>query len=166
MPNRTFFVLTALFLPTLSAFAQFDEASFRQALKVKKGIYLKEGSFTGGDRLSSDVTISNVRVAANPEGYDRLVIDFSKLERPPFFLVQNDPQAHRVVATIYGKVKADFSTQSAIQAAKKTKSIKKLEFLPVVEPDRWQFSAEVQGSVKTEVFELTGPARIIIDLKP
>jgi hypothetical protein len=159
-------VLIALSLFALPAFAQFDEASFRQALKVKKGVYLKEGSFSGGDRLSSNATITNVRVAANPEGYDRIVVDFSKLERPPFFLVQNDPHAHRVVTTLYGKVKAEFSTQSAIQAAKKTKSIKKIEFLPVVETDRMVFSVEVQGSVKTEVFELTGPARIIIDLKP
>ena len=166
MPSRLTFALIAVTGFAIPALAQFDEAAFRQALKVKKGVYLKEGSFTGGDRMSSDVTLSNVRVAANPEGYDRIVVDFAKLERPPFFLVQNDPHSHRVVATIYGKVKADFSTQSAIQSAKKTKSIKKLEFLPVVEPDRLQFSAEVQGSVKTEVFELTGPARIIIDLKP
>jgi len=166
MPSRILSVLIALSLFALPAFAQFDEASFRQALKVKKGVYLKEGSFSGGDRLSSNATITNVRVAANPEGYDRIVVDFSKLERPPFFLVQNDPHAHRVVTTLYGKVKAEFSTQSAIQAAKKTKSIKKIEFLPVVETDRMVFSVEVQGSVKTEVFELTGPARIIIDLKP
>jgi hypothetical protein len=166
MPIRLLILLSASLLAPRAAHAQFDESSFRQALKVKKNVYLSNGSFSGGDRLSSDVTIENVRVAANPGGFDRIVIDLPKLERPPFFMVQNDGNSHRIVATLYGKVKADFSTQASIQAARKTKSIKKLEFLPIVEPDRWMFTADVQAPVKAEVFELTGPARIIIDLKP
>jgi hypothetical protein len=162
--------VTAFLIPSLlmasTALAQFDESAFRQALKVKKNVYLSEGSFSGGDRLSSDFKVLNVRVAANPGGYDRMVIDFSKLSRPPFFMVENDPNAHRVVVTLYGKVKLDFSTQTAIQAARKTKTIKNIDFLPIVEADRWMFVVNTQSPVKTEAFELTDPARIIIDLKP
>ncbi|NDG84312.1 MAG: hypothetical protein EBX52_04645 [Proteobacteria bacterium] len=166
MPFRPSILVFASLLCSGTARAQFDESSFRQTLKVKKNVYLSNGSFSGGDRLSSNVTIENVRVAANPGGFDRIVIDFAKIERPPFFMVQNDGNSHRIIVTVYGKVKPDFSTQASMQAARKTKSIKKLEFLPVVEPDRWMFTADIQASVKAEVFELTGPARIIIDLKP
>ncbi|NDF15826.1 hypothetical protein EB061_10975 [bacterium] len=81
-------------------------------------------------------------------------------------MVQNDSNADRIIATVYGKVKLDFSSQSAIQAARKTKTIKSLDFLPLLEEDRWMFSARTQGPVKMEVFELSDPARIIIDLKP
>lgn len=158
----------------LRAHAQFDEAGFRQALKIKKNIYLSDGSFSGGDRNSSDFRVTNVRVAANPAGYDRLVIDFagneggekSNLIRPPFFMVESDGGNKRVSVTVYGKTKLDFSTQTSIQAAKKTKNISKLEFIPIVDEDRWIFSIHTQTPVKAEVFELSGPARIIIDLKP
>ena len=167
-------LILALTLTASSSFAQFDEAGFKQALKVKKGAYLADGSFSGGDRSSSDFRVSNIRVAANPEGYDRLVIDFtgneggqkSTLARPPFFMVESESGSKRVNITVYGRAKLDFSSQSAIQSAKKTKHISKIDFIPVVNEDRWIFSIQTQTPVKAEVFELSDPARIIIDLKP
>ena len=148
------------------ASAQFDEGAFRQALKVKKNLYISEGSISGGDRSQSDFKVTSVRIASNPAGYDRVVIDLANAKRPPFFMIQNDPGTHRVLVTLYGKAKLDFSSQTAIQAAKKTKTIKKIDFIPLVESDRWMFSVESQPGVKSEVFELTDPSRIIIDLKP
>jgi hypothetical protein len=158
--------LLALLVSTLPAWAQFDESAFRQALKVKRNVYLAEGAFSGGDRLISDVKVSGVRIAANPAGYDRVVVDFSKADRPPFFMVENDPSNQRVTVTIYGKIKTDFSTQTAIQAARKTRTLASVEFLPQVESDRWMFTLGSKNPMKTEVFELSSPARLIIDLKP
>lgn len=157
-----------------AAHAQFDETAFKQALKVKKNVYLSEGTFSGGDRMSSDFRITNVRVAANPAGYDRLVVDLlgnegamkTSLSRPPFYMVENDPGNKRVLVTVFGRAKLDFSSQASIQSAKKTKHVSKLEFLPIVDADRWIFTIHTQTPVKAEVFELTEPARIIIDLKP
>lgn len=166
MSIRFLILLLALFLVTRAAHAQFDEGAFRQALKLKKNLYLSEGSVSGGDRAQSDFKVVSVRIAANPAGYDRVVIDLADSKRPPFFMVQNDPVSNRVLVTLYGKAKLDFSSQTAIQSARKTKTIKKMEFIPLVESDRWMFSMECQTGVKSEVFELTDPSRIIIDLKP
>ncbi len=166
MLTRLILAGLALLWTASPSIAAFDEHAFRPALRVKKDIYLQEGAFSGGDRLSSDVKIENVRIAANQGGFDRIVIDIAKLERPPFFMVQNNRDSRRIVATLFGKIKAEFSTQTAIQSARKTKSIKKIEFFPPMEQDRWMFAIDLQGPVKTEVFELTEPARIIIDLKP
>ena len=158
----------------LTSFAQFDESGFRQALKVKKDAYVGEGSISGGDRNSADFRVSQIRIAPDAKkGYDRVVVELSgnsggeksNLARPPFFLVELDGANHRVNVTVYGKPKLDFSTQMAIQAAKKTKTISKLKFIPLVNPDRWTWSIETQTPVKAEVFELTDPARMIIDLK-
>jgi hypothetical protein len=41
-----------------------------------------------------------------------------------------------------------------------------VEFLPQVESDRWMFTLSSKNTMKTEVFELSSPARLIIDLKP
>ena len=167
-------LILALSLIATQAHAQFDEAGFRQALKVKKNVYVSDGAFSGGDRNSADFRVSNIRVAANPEGYDRLVIDFtgneggqkSTLARPPFFLIESEAGSKRVNVTVYGRAKLDFSSQTAMQSAKKTKHISKIEFIPLVNEDRWIFSIHTQTPVKAEVFELSDPARIIIDLKP
>lgn len=155
------------------AHAQFDDLKFKQALKVKKDFYLSEGAFTGGDRTSGDFTVSNVRVAANPAGYDRVVIDIagnhqgekSPLNRPPFYLVEMDPSDQRVIVTLYGKPKLDFSTMASNQSAKKAKVIDELEFTPLANKDRWTWAIHTRQVAKAEVFELTQPARIIIDLK-
>lgn len=157
----------ALLLSFQNANAQFDENGFKQALKVKKNAYLAEGSFSGGDGANTDFHVSQVRVAANPAGYDRLVIELKpEAGRPPFYMVENDPSNKRVQVTLYGKAKLDFSSQTAIQQAKKTKHISRLEFLPLLGSDRFTFVIKTQVAVKTEVFELSTPSRIIIDLKP
>jgi hypothetical protein len=170
--SKTFVLALALAFG-LNAFAQFDESGFKQALKVKKNFYLSEGSFTGGDRAQSDFRIDNVRVAANPAGYDRVVVDFagnalgekSKLARPPYYMVDVDQLNKRVSVTVYGKPKLDFSTQQTLQSVKKAKVISKIDFLPIVNPDRWTFTIEGHGVLKAEAFELSDPARLIIDLK-
>ncbi len=150
-----------------NANAQFDENGFKQALKVKKNAYLSEGSFSGGDGANTDFHVSQIRVAANPAGYDRLVIEVEPASgRPPFYMIENDPSNKRVQVTLYGKAKLDFSSQTALQQAKKTKHISKLEFLPLLGSDRFTFVIKTQVPVKTEVFELSQPSRIIIDLKP
>jgi hypothetical protein len=163
---RTLIPLLLISAVTPEARAQFDESAFRQALKVKRDVYLAEGAISGGDRLVSDVKVTNVRIAANPAGFDRVVVDFSKAERPPFFLVENDPSNRRVNITLYGRIKTDFSTQSAMQAARKTRTLSAVDFLPMVEADRWMFILASKKAMKTEVFELSSPARLIIDLKP
>jgi hypothetical protein len=169
--------ILALLLPLLflthSAHAQFDDLKFKQALKLKKDFYVSDVSITGGDRNSSDFSISNVRIANNPAGYDRIVVDLSgnqngkksKLDRPPFYLVQVDSEHKRLLVTLYGKPKLDFSTQTAIQSVKKAKFISEIEFTPITEQDRWTWGIHTKSTAKAEIFELTEPARIIIDVK-
>ena len=95
---------------TTLANPSFDAEGFRQALKVKKDVYITEGAFTGGDRLSSDFHITNIRMAPNPAGYDRIVIDLtgndqgekSELARPPFYLVSVNRVTKEINVTLYG----------------------------------------------------------------
>jgi hypothetical protein len=173
MINRLFLATILGFIALPQAHAQFDDLKFKQALKLKKDFYIQDGAITGGDRNSSDFTVTNVRVANNPAGYDRIVIDLAgnehgkktKLDRPPFFLVEADSANKRFLITVYGKPKLDFSAMSSIQSAKKTHTIRDIEFVPITEQDRWTWSINTKSLAKAEVFELTEPARIIIDLK-
>ncbi len=173
-PRFLTLILILISLISINARAQFDEAGFKQALKVKRNAYLSEATFSGGDRKHSDFRVDQVRVAPNPAGYDRLVIELSgntgglktPLDLPPYFMVENDPNNKRVQVTVFGKAKLDFSSQSAIQQARKAKHIARLDFIPLVDQDRWTWTIKTQVPVKAEVFELSEPARIIIDVKP
>jgi hypothetical protein len=173
MIQRLSLMLLVSLSMTSLAKAQFDDLKFKQALKVKKDFYLSEGSFTGGDRTSGDFTVSNVRVATNPAGYDRVVIDLAgnhlgekdALNRPPFYLVEVDSKNNRALVTLYGKPKLDFSTMASNQSAKKARLVSEFEFTPLANKDRWSWAIYTRNSTKVEVFELTQPARIIIDFK-
>ena len=164
-------LLLALPQPT---YAQFDPAGFKQALKLKKNIYFSDSTISGGDGSVSDFRVSQIRLAANKDGYDRIVLELqgndsgskSALTIPPFYMVENDSNNKRVLITLFGKVKQEFSRQIASQQARRTKFISHLEFLPLVDTDRWSWLVYTQVPVKAEVFELTSPSRIIIDLKP
>jgi hypothetical protein len=158
---------------TFQARAQFDDSLFKAALKIKKNAYIADGAFTGGERKNSDFRVQNVRLAANPAGYDRIVVDFagnqlgesSNLARPPYYIVDVDGLNRRAVVTVFGKPKLDFSSQTALQMVKKTKHIKALQFLPVLNEDRWMFVIEVVKSSRIEAFDLSDPARLIVDVK-
>jgi hypothetical protein len=156
-----------------SALAQVDTENFHQALKLKKNFYLKTGVVSGGDSTSSDFVVKQIRSAKNPEGYDRLVIELSgneaggtsTLKRPPYYQVQVDSATQSIHATLYGKPKLDFSAQSTVAQAKKTTTIEKINLMPMVDADRWTWTIKTRAGTKAEVFELTDPARIIVDLK-
>lgn len=157
----------------LTAIAQVDTSAFHQALKIKKELYYNNGAITGGDRGFADFRITQIRMSSSPEGFDRVVLDFSgnnngakvPLAHPPYYQVEVNGSQKVIHITLYGKPKLEFSTTAVTKAAKRTKNISKVELLPVVEQDRWTFSLRTQPGVKVEVFELTDPARLILDLK-
>lgn len=157
----------------MEARAQFDDSSFRSSLKLKKGVYLGDGAFTGGDRSHTNFRIQNIRIASNPAGYDRVVFDFagnhkgeaSELARPPYYLVDVDGLNKRVLVTLYGRPQLDFSMLTTTQAAKKSKTLTGVQFLPVVHSDRWIMVIDSKKAVQVEAFDLSQPARLILDFK-
>jgi len=167
------FLLLSLLHDSSAHAAVWDDSEFRQALSIKKGIYLAPGAFSGGDRSVDDFHVSNIRIGTHPEGYDRIVIDIdgndkgnpSVLAHAPLFHIENQTIEKRVIVTLYGKPKLRFSMQQASLSAKKTKFIHGLEFYPALENDQWMWAMNTNEPVKVEAFELSQPARIIIDLK-
>ncbi len=170
---KFFLILFAIGFSAFQSLAQVDTEAFHQALKLKKNLYYQDGTVTGGDRNSSDFRVSQIRIAPNPAGYDRMVIDLagnvsgdkSALARPPYYQVELDSVLKLVHVTLYGKPKLEFSTQATAKAVKKTHHLTSVELLPLVEQDRWTFTLHTRPKVKIEVFELTEPARIIVDFK-
>ena len=160
-------------LISILAFGQVDIAGFHQALKVKKELYREEATYTGGDRTTSDFRIQAIRISPQKPNFDRVVLDFAgnqngeavAVARPPYYQVEINSAKQLLWVTVYGKPKLAFNTEQTKRSAGKTKSIATIDLLPVVDQDRWTFSVPLKSGIKAEVFELTEPARLIIDLK-
>lgn len=138
----------------------------------KTGSYIREGVIQGGDKSVDQVVIKGIRRGGTTE-FDRIVLDLqgnpsgeaTNLKRAPFHMVEVSPEMNRLVITVFGNPKLDFNSALAQQDLRKSSLIEKVDLLPLVVKDRWTFALQLRKKAAVEVFELAGPARIIIDLK-
>ncbi len=146
------------------------------ALKVADGkktqAYLKDGVVVGGDRAIGNCIIRDIRRASNGD-YERVVIDLegslngepAAIPRPPFFQAAITPDEKRVVLSIWGAPELRFEAQKVISSFRKSQLISKVDLLPKVEPEVWTFALNLKSDAAVEVFELSSPTRIILDVR-
>jgi hypothetical protein len=134
--------------------------------------YIKEGLITGGDRAIDDVTIVNIR-HANQKEFERIVLDIDgnkstgpvALERPPYYQFDVSPEMKRIVVTVFGKPKLKFSADAVKKAFARSHLVKSVDLIAPVEKDRWTFVLNLAKKSPVEVFELSNPVRVILDIK-
>ena len=89
---------------------------------AKKNLsYIRDGLFVGGDKAIDDVVVKDIRRAANPGGFERVVIDLqgtkngepAAIPRPPYYQVAVTPDEKRIVFTIWGKPKLGFDSRES-----------------------------------------------------
>ena len=144
----------------------------RVADSKKTQSYLKDGLVTGGDRAIDDVMIREIRRAANP-GFERLVIDLegtqhgepAAVARAPYYQVAVNPDEKRLVFTLWGNPKLGFDPKKVLGAFKRSPVVDTIQLLPKLEDKTWTFVVNLKSGRPVEVFELTDPARIIVDIK-
>lgn len=147
-----------------------DHVFVADAKKSKS--YIGDGVIVGGDWAIDQVVVSGIRRAANP-GYERVVIDLEAnrggesavMDRPPYYHVAVSGQSKRVVVTVMGKTKLSFDIKKVAAAFEKSILVEKVELLPLIEKDRWAFALNLKQAGSVEVFELSKPTRIILDLQ-
>ena len=138
----------------------------------KTQAYVKDGLIVGGDRAVDEVVVKDIRRASN-RGFERIVIDVDgshngdavAVARPPYYQVNVSPDERRLIFTIWGNPKLGFNAKKVIQSFKKSRAISGLELLPRLEDDSWTFVMNLKEGRSVEVFELTKPVRIIVDVR-
>lgn len=134
--------------------------------------YLSDGLYTGGDRRIDEVAITEIRRATN-KGFERIVIDLEgsrkgepvAIPRPPYYQVAVSPEERRLVFTIWGRPRLDFNAKKVIQAFRKSAVVERVELLPRLEEHSWTFALSLKSGKSVEVFELTNPVRVILDIR-
>src|SRR4051794_3916792 len=138
----------------------------------KNKAYVQDGLIVGGDKAINGVVVKDIRRAANA-GFERVVIDLegskngesAAVPRPPFYQVAVTPDEKRLVFTIWGKPKLAFNAKKVVSSFKKSHSVQSVQLFPQLEEDSWTFSFDLRGNHPIEVFELTNPVRIIVDIR-
>lgn len=138
----------------------------------KTEAYIREGMFTGGDRAIGQAEVQGVRFSSNPL-FERMVLDLKilqegiapDLQRPPYFQVAISPKTHQVVITLWGNPRLAFDAKKAMASAQKVALIKQFKLFPRLEDNSWTFALDLKADAGVEVFELTNPVRVIVDIQ-
>ncbi|MEK7691149.1 MAG: hypothetical protein AAB425_09025 [Bdellovibrionota bacterium] len=165
-----FGILPLLF--SVDASAVLTPTAVHPADGQKKNAFVTDGLITGGDRSITDVVIKDIRRGPNA-GFERIVIELegnlngnpAPISRPPYYQVAVSPEERRLVVTIWGSPKLQFPPSRIHAAFKKSALVNNVELLPKIEDDLWTFVLNLREGKSVEVFELTNPARVIVDIQ-
>lgn len=165
------FLMLLLGAPSFSWCDLRPEKVFIADVKKTKN-YIKDGLITGGDQTVNDFTIKDIRHAKNSE-YERLVIDIeagpaletAPVARAPYYQIAVTPDEKRLVVTLYGKPKLNFEAKKVVESFKRSSVVQQINLLPLLDEESWTFSFEMKSGHPVEVFELSNPIRIILDIK-
>ena len=135
--------------------------------------YVRDGLVVGGDQAVNDITIKNIRLAKGGRNYERLIIDIqgnrdgdpNRIFRPPYYQIAVKPIENQLVMTIWGRPKLEFSARSVKEKLKMLRHVRAAALFPILEEDRWTFVIEARKAREIEVFELSDPVRIVVDIK-
>jgi hypothetical protein len=124
----------------------------------KKSIYLDQGIFHHPSKETGNILI-NVRnsYVAN-RGYERIVLDFSGA---------NLPRVYGNISNQNKKIYIDLFNTSLGASITKLKNAKYVEKLDMFNIDKQMLSLELvlKEKVSFDIFYLTNPARLVIDIK-
>lgn len=165
-------LLFALLALSTWAVAELRPDKVHVADSKKTQAYIRDGLIIGGDKAIDEVVVKDIRRAAN-SGYERIVVDLegttlgeaAAISRPPYFQISVTPDERRIVFTIWGKPKLGFDSRRVVNAFKRSNVVQSVELLPRVEDSTWSFVFGLKGESPVEVFELSNPVRIIMDIK-
>jgi hypothetical protein len=155
---------------SVSAEIRPERVHVAEAKKSKS--YVHDGLIVGGDRQIDEVTVKDIRRAQNP-GFDRIVIDLSgthngepaAIQRPPYYQIAVTPDERRLIFTIWGKPKLGFNAKKVLASFKRSSVIQNVMLLPRLEDNLWTFVLELKSDSPVEVFELSNPVRVIVDIQ-
>jgi hypothetical protein len=146
-----------------------------QALGRKTEKYLRAGVVTGGDSALTEYEVREIRRGIQATaGHERWVIDLKPsraggeppaVERPGYFHVGIHQDERKLTVSLSGRGSFSFNKKRVIAALKKSPLVSEVSLLPPVDPEVWIFSIQMKTPFEVEVFELSAPARVILDVR-
>jgi hypothetical protein len=155
------FILACLIfaLPLVSIAQNLHSERIWKVADHKKSIYLDQGIFHWQNSADQNFRLKNVRNSYVASlGYERIVFDFEEEQLPSIY---------GMIATPQKKIYIDFFNTSLSAQLNKLKNAKFVSKVDVFTLDKKALSIELSLKEKAsfDVFILTNPARLVIDIK-
>lgn len=129
----------------------------------KTQVYIHEGIIEGGESEVNASFVTNIRRSKNAD-FERVVLDFDS-KKIPAFHISVEPKMKRILFTISGNTKPTFNGAQILKQFKKSGIIDSIELFPKIDEKNWTFNIKLKRDVPVEVFTLSQPERIVMDLK-
>lgn len=154
-------VLVVLILMSVFSNAYSQNLNSQRIWKIsskKRSIFLDKGIFHS-DKANGKLELLSIRNSyVSSRGYERIVFDFNG-DQPPRIYGHISREEKKVYLDFF-----DTSLSKALSAIKEVKYVKSVDFYNI---DQNQLSAEINfnSEVSFDIFYLTNPARLVIDVK-
>lgn len=124
----------------------------------KKSIYLEKGIFHSGDRNTKSKLMKIRHSYSASQGYERIVFDFNTNEIPKVYGFLS-PDDKKLYLDLF-----ETALQDGLQFPGNSKFVKTIDFYPI-SSDSLSLEVAFKDVVSADIFYLTNPARLVIDLK-
>jgi len=166
------FSIIALLILLSPTQAMLRPEKFQVADSRKVPRYTVDGVVIGGDAAIDQVVVDDIRFSQK-EKYERIVVNLIGLKegapapiaRPPYFQVEVSPDQRRVMLSLWGRPQINFDPKIVQARLKKSYLIDKVDLLPKLEPEIWNFVIHLKSGHAVEIFELKSPVRIVMDIR-
>ena len=156
-------MLALLALLVFPADAATPKVGVYRAEPKKTQVYIREGVVEGGEPTIQGAFVSNIRRSKNAD-FERVVVDIDS-KAVPAFHISVEPGAHRILVTVMGNAKTSFDATKIVSSFRKSALIERVDLFPKLDDGFWTFSLQLRREVPVEAFTLSGPSRIVLDLK-
>ncbi|MEH0859926.1 MULTISPECIES: hypothetical protein [Halobacteriovorax] len=130
----------------------------RKIPEKKRSIFFKKGIFHSTNSNTSSVLKSIRHGNGSSRGYERLVFDFKTKEAPRVYGYKSEKE-NKIYIDFF-KTKLD----KKVGSFGTSKLVKKVDFYPVGD-DTLSAELVISGQHSIDVFTLTNPGRLVIDIK-
>ena len=162
-------IIATFSLPT-ELQAKFTAHEVMTASKGKHNVYVMDATIRGGDSNRGPGSLSNIRWARK-YGFERIVIDISGSETnwrkklPPYFQVGLNPNKGLINLSIHNIARFGVNSTKVAKIFSDSGLIKAAYLAPPSIDQMANLEFRVSTPVDVEAFYLTGPPRIILDIR-
>jgi hypothetical protein len=159
--HRQYKILFSLILGWAIVYAQISSVTAFENSKNKMSTII-----TGGDSALKHSYVVDIRYGRQP-GFDRYVIDLATDEskRPPFYHAFRNSKTNQIKITVLGEIQPELNHPKIRRALSRSRWVDQIDVGAHSSKEYWTLDFQVQPGLVVDIFELSSPPRIVIDLK-
>jgi len=140
----------------------------------KRNLYFNNALFVGGDGSLRGIILQDITCSSQKD-HERITITLEinrngeplPLAKPPYYQIAIETKSSpTLTVAIWGYPHLHFDAKKVQSSFQTIPIVQNLSLFPKLEEDHWTFSMTLAKKSALEVYELSHPARIVLDIRP